>query len=78
MYCGGLVAKEVIVSPEESRGYYGSYTVVVHVRVVVRRDFLVFDLQATILKGFLLHLAGGLLWQRSRHPVVLVLQESKL
>ena len=78
----------LIVSPDESRGYYGSCTVVVRVRVIVRvivrvvvhvrRDFLVFELQATFLKGFLLNLAGALLWQRSHHPVVLVLLESKL
>ena len=74
----------IIVSPDESRGYYGSCTVVVHVRVIVRvvvrvrRDFLVFELQATFLKGFLLNLAGVLLWQRSHHPVVLVLLELKL
>ena len=43
---------KVIVSPDESRGYYGSCTVVVVVRVRVRavvrvrvrRDFLVFKL----------------------------------
>ena len=72
----------IIVSPDESRGYYGSCTVVVRVRVIVRvrvrRDFLVFELQGTSLKGFLLNLAGALLWQRSHHPVVLVLLESKL
>ena len=72
----------LIVSPDESRRYYGSCMVVVRfiVRVVVgvRRDFLVFELQATFLKEFLLNLAGALLWQISRHPVVLVLLESKL
>ena len=77
---------QIIVSPDESRGYYGLCTVVVRVvvrvravvRIRVRRDFLVFKLQATFLKGFLLNLAGVLLWQRSRHPIVLVLLESKL
>ena len=56
----------------------------VHVRVIVRtvvrvcRDFLVFELQVTFLKGFLLNLADGLPWQRSRHPIVFILLESKL
>ena len=58
----------------EKRGYYGSRTVIVR----VRRDFLVFNLQATILLGFLLNFASGLLWQRSGHPIVLVGQESKM
>ena len=58
----------------EKRGYYGSCTVIVR----VRRDFLVFNLQATLLFGFLLTFASGLLWQRSGHPIVLVAQESKL
>ena len=58
----------------EKRGYYGSRTVIVR----VRRDFLVFNLQATFLLGFLLNFASGLLWQRSGHPIVLVGQESKL
>ena len=76
-----ILCMTFIVSPDESRGYYGSCTIVVRVvRVIVRvrRDFLVFELQATFLKGFLLNLAGALLWQRSHHPVVLVLLESKL
>ena len=83
-----VVSRYIIVSPDESRGYYGLCTVVVRVvvrarvravvRVRVRRDFLVFELQATFRKGFLLNLAGVLLWQRSRHPIVLVLLESKL
>ena len=46
--------------------------------VHVRTDFLVFNLQATFLLGFLLNFASGLLWQRSGHPIVLVGQESKL
>ena len=58
----------------EKRGYYGSRTVIVR----VRRDFLLFNLQATFLLGFLLNFAIGLLWQRSGHPIVLVGQESKL
>ena len=60
----------------EMRGYYGSRTVIVRVRVC--RDFLVFNLQATFLLGFLLNFASGLLWQRSGHPIILVAQESKL
>ena len=58
----------------EKRGYYGSRKVIVR----VRRDFLVFNLQATFLLGFLLNFASGLLWQRSDHPIVLVGQEPKL
>ena len=46
--------------------------------VPVCGDFLVFNLQATFLLGFLLNLASGLLWQRSGHPILLVAQESKL
>ena len=78
--------KTIILSPDESRGYYGSCTVVVRIRAVVcvravvrvRRDFLVFELQITFLKGFLLNFAGGFLWQRSRHLALLALPESKL
>ena len=44
------------------------------VMIQVRRDYLVFNLQAT----FLLNFASGLLWQRSGHPIILVAQESKL
>ena len=44
----------------------------------VCRDFLVFNLQATFLLGFLLNFASGLLWQRFGHHIVLVDQESKL
>ena len=40
--------------------------------------FLVFNVQATFLLGFLLNLASGFLWQGSGHPIVLVAQESKL
>ena len=40
--------------------------------------FLVFNLQATFLLGFLLNFASGLLWQRSGHPILLVAQELKL
>ena len=58
----------------EKRGYYGSRTVIIR----VRRDFLVFNQQATFLLGFLLNFASGLLWQRSGHPIVLLAQESKL
>ena len=57
-------------------GYYGSCTVIVHARI--RRDFLVFNRQATFLFGFLLIFASGLLWQRSGHRILLVAQESKL
>ena len=46
--------------------------------VRVRRDFLVFNLQATFLLGFILNFASGLLWQRSGHPIILVSLESKL
>ena len=56
----------------EKRKYYGSRMVIVR----VRRDFLVFNLQATFLLGFLLNFASGLLWQKSDHPIVLVGQES--
>ena len=38
----------------------------------VRRDFLVFNLQATFLLGFLLNFASALLCQRSGHPIVFV------
>ena len=58
----------------EKRGYYESRMVIIR----VRRDFLVFNLQATCLLGFLLNFASGLLWQKSGHPIVLVAQESKL
>ena len=58
----------------EKRGYYGSRTVIIR----VCRDFLVFNLQATFLLGFLLNFACGLLWQRSGHPIILVAQESEL
>ena len=44
----------------------------------VRRGFLMFNLQATFLLGFLLNFASGLLWQRSGYLIVLVGQESKL
>ena len=54
--------------------YYGSCTVIVH--FLVCRDFLVFNLQATFLLGFLLNFANGFLWQRSGHPILLVAQES--
>ena len=37
----------------------------------VRRDFLVFNLQATFLLGFLLNFASGLLWQRSGQVAIL-------
>ena len=47
----------VISCIPEKRGYYGSCTVIVHVHVCVRRDFLVFNLQATFLFGFLLNFA---------------------
>ena len=40
--------------------------------------FLVFNLQATFLLGFLLNFASGLLCQRSGHPILLVAQEVKL
>ena len=50
--------------------------VIVHVHVC--RDFLVFNIQAKFLLGFLLHFASGLLWQRSGHPIILVAEESKL
>ena len=62
----------------ENQGYYGSCTVIIRIRVHVRRDFLLFILQATFLFGFLLNFASGLLWQRSSHPILLVAQESKL
>ena len=58
----------------KKRGYYGSCTVIIH----VHRDFLVFNLQATFLLGFLKNFPSGLLWQRSGHPILLVAQESKL
>ena len=58
----------------EKQGYYGSRTVLIR----VRRDFLVFNLQATFLLRFLLNFASGLLLQRSGHPSILVGQESKL
>ena len=51
---------------------------IVTVIVRVRRDFLMFNLQATFLLGFLLNFASGLLWQRSGYLIVLVGQESKL
>ena len=50
--------------------------VIVHARI--RRDFLVFNLQATFIFGFLLNFASGLLWERTGHHIVLVAQESKL
>ena len=52
--------------------HYGSCT------VIIRRDFLVFNLRATFLFGFLLHFTSGLLWQKSGHPILLEAQESKL
>ena len=58
----------------EKQGYYGSRMVIVR----VRRDFLVFNLQAIFLLGFLLNFTSGLLLQLSGHPIVLVGQESKL
>ena len=64
-------ASWIIVSPKSG---YGSRTVIFR----IRRDFLVFNLQATFLFGFLLNFASGLLWQRSGHPFVFVGQESKL
>ena len=42
------------------------------------QTFLVCNLQATFLFGFLLNFASGLLWQRSAHHIVLVGQESQL
>ena len=49
----------------EKRGYYGSRTVIIRVRIRIHRDFLVFNLQVTFLLG-------------SGHPIVLVGQELKL
>ena len=46
--------------------------------VRVRRDVLVFNLQATFLLGFLINFASGLQWQRSGHSIILVAQKSKL
>ena len=44
----GYKTKIIIVSPDKSRGYYGSCVrVVIVVRIRVHRDFLVFELQAT-------------------------------
>ena len=37
-----------------------------------------FNLQVTVLLGFLINFASGLLWQISGHPIILVAQESKL
>ena len=62
----------------EKRGYYGSCTVIVRVCIRVPRDFLVLNLQATFLLGFLLSFESGLLWQRFGHPILLVAQEAKL
>ena len=50
-----LKAVWVLLYPRKG-GYYGSCT-------VIRRDFLVFNLQATFLLGFILNFASGLLWQ---------------
>ena len=52
--------------------------VMIRVCAQIRRDFLVFNLQAKCLLGFLLNFASGLLWQCSGRPVILVAQESKL
>ena len=46
--------------------------------VSVRRDFLVFNLQATFPLEFVLNFANGLLWQRSSRTIILLAQESKL
>ena len=46
--------------------------------VCVCRHFLVFNLQATFLFGFLLNFRSHFLFQRSGHSILLLAQELKL
>ena len=74
LYCKKIPIIDLHNCIPEKRGHYGSCMVINR----IRRDFLVFNLQASFLLGFLLNFASGFLWQRSGHSILLVAQESKL
>ena len=50
----------------------------IHHRRLRPQRFLVSDIQSTFISRFLSHLAGGLIWWRTRHPIFLVGFMSKL